>query len=466
MNGVKLSETEYRYGLAPSPPGDGVTYQPDVVLIGGGPKAIKSEGADGLTWTIDGDADHADELAEGRIMFASGRAVGRVLAVSDVGGDKEVILGPADLTEIYRDLDFEITEPINLDELIVYPAPGLEAARTEFNTSTPDTSTPDATATDESSRGVVTMPPISLVAVSRSNAAVSDPDSQPGPVSVGPFTITPLCCEGSGIGLRLSYDKDGTKVEAEALFTSGGPAFAKVQVRGGTLQTAEIEMASRALQMQFTAGSERGQSANPHELVVVPVDITVPLFRAGAAPQGNLPLNLTLRQTFLLSTGFSAKNSTLGGEGQWLFNGNFGFKYGDGEFVPLISDVTTAKSLLDTIDGVSVGINSFLFASSFSASVGVGSNHFRTGLHIGATAAITALRQSDIALRPCKQATLDIEEFFGVGWSISQKKLDALNAKLRAKGVKEPIQRSGGFREQVKLPSRVGDRPKGCAGAS
>src|SRR5690348_784045 len=52
------------YGYAPDPHGTAV-YQPDVVLVGGGPGIVRSVSADGLTWTIDGRAPNADKLAVG-----------------------------------------------------------------------------------------------------------------------------------------------------------------------------------------------------------------------------------------------------------------------------------------------------------------------------------------------------------------------------------------------------------------
>src|SRR5438552_1081224 len=49
------------YGYAPDPHGSAV-YQPDVVLVGGGPQIVRSVSDDGLTWTIDAHAPNADKL--------------------------------------------------------------------------------------------------------------------------------------------------------------------------------------------------------------------------------------------------------------------------------------------------------------------------------------------------------------------------------------------------------------------
>jgi hypothetical protein len=47
-----------------------------------GAEAIRSQTANWLTWTIDGNAPGAQEIRPEKILFATGRVVGRVLAAS------------------------------------------------------------------------------------------------------------------------------------------------------------------------------------------------------------------------------------------------------------------------------------------------------------------------------------------------------------------------------------------------
>lgn len=56
---VDQATQTYGFGMIPNP---AVTYQPDVIVVGGGPKAIRSASADGLMWIIDGRAQNAREL--------------------------------------------------------------------------------------------------------------------------------------------------------------------------------------------------------------------------------------------------------------------------------------------------------------------------------------------------------------------------------------------------------------------
>ena len=75
---------------------EGVELQPDVVLVAGGPHAIREGSADGLTWRIDRDAPGASELAVGSVMLLTSRATGRVAEVRDdlmAGADAAVRAG-------------------------------------------------------------------------------------------------------------------------------------------------------------------------------------------------------------------------------------------------------------------------------------------------------------------------------------------------------------------------------------
>jgi len=48
----EMSEAEIKYGIAPVP-SNAVTYQPDVIIVGGGPDVIRSQSDSGFIWTID-----------------------------------------------------------------------------------------------------------------------------------------------------------------------------------------------------------------------------------------------------------------------------------------------------------------------------------------------------------------------------------------------------------------------------
>jgi|GEM_PF-1698080 len=123
IGGRSVSEAEFRFGAAPAPPGDDVAYQPDVLLVGGGPAAVREMTGDGLQVTLDPGADGVDSLTVDRILYASGRVVGRVVAIEDSDRGRTVTLVPVELTDIYETLVFDTSYDIDPAALAIYTAP-------------------------------------------------------------------------------------------------------------------------------------------------------------------------------------------------------------------------------------------------------------------------------------------------------------------------------------------------------
>jgi len=103
----RVTEAVLKYGYGPQPHPK-VRYQPDVILMPGGPEIIRGVSEDGVTWILDADAERVRDLVPGKIMFASTRAVGRVMEVQPSGGNVAVTVLPVQLTEVIRDADLKI----------------------------------------------------------------------------------------------------------------------------------------------------------------------------------------------------------------------------------------------------------------------------------------------------------------------------------------------------------------------
>jgi hypothetical protein len=115
-----------------------IKYQPDVILIRGGAESIRATSLDGMT---DPRVQGASALAVGKIMFSTGSAVGRVLALRHTSDGFAITLGPIELTDIVSHLEFKMDQPIDFKETIEYEAPKL-----------PYSTEPDATPRDTALR--------------------------------------------------------------------------------------------------------------------------------------------------------------------------------------------------------------------------------------------------------------------------------------------------------------------------
>ena len=134
-----LTESERKFGIAPKR-GPKVEYQPNIILMEEGDKAIRAIANDGMTWTFDANAPHVSEFQMGKIVFATGRAVGRIIWMQRNSDDVKVILGPIQLTDVINKGEFAMSSPIDMNNVLVFTAPDLpeprEVAQKE-NTSLP-----------------------------------------------------------------------------------------------------------------------------------------------------------------------------------------------------------------------------------------------------------------------------------------------------------------------------------------
>ena len=112
-----MSPSEKAYGRAPKLSPD-VDYQPGVIVMEEGDKAIKSIANDGITWTFDANAPHVSEFQTGKIIFATGRAVGKILGMTRNGDAVSVYLGPILLTDVIKRGRFVMDQPIDPDKII------------------------------------------------------------------------------------------------------------------------------------------------------------------------------------------------------------------------------------------------------------------------------------------------------------------------------------------------------------
>src|SRR5581483_11181365 len=117
-----LSNTELKYGIAPKRTSN-VEYQPEVIVMEQGDRAVRSISSNGMEWEFDASAEHVSEFQEGKIVFATSRAVGRIISLKKEGGSVKAILGPIQLTDVIRNGKFKMDSPVSAENMISYVAP-------------------------------------------------------------------------------------------------------------------------------------------------------------------------------------------------------------------------------------------------------------------------------------------------------------------------------------------------------
>lgn len=503
---LSLSEAQVRYGISPTRNSQ-VTYQDDVIVVEHGENAIHGVSSDGLSVTIDANLPEAQSMQPGKIAFLTSRAVGRILGTQRNGNDLSLILGPVDITEVIHDADLSYDQPVNFDAMTAYSAPDFpgadiqapqlsgklnepprklnvggnsgNAVAVSYISSNGDwkplggsrySSQSESQKEDSFNPAIWTGKDVAAVRkLAASFAAPQIPGSKspapapsrgaPSLVSIGDFKLTPFCC--GGIGIKIVHDTDAVKVIAYAVLRLQNPKLHfDLKISGGKVQKAGVTLDGAAgLTMSFEAGSNVGVDGNISKQITLPVDLSIPIV---GLP---VPVALTLHQSFILKTAFSAKNATLKATGDYGFTGSLFMGYDNGQWT--VSAPTTfsiKQSMLDSISGASVGVNGLVLAYQGKAIVGIGAFGFATGPYVGYIASIGVSRGSDLSamlVPPCRGATLDISMSVGIGYVIPQPVTDAINFILRRLNVSE-IQRSGGPEHRELLIHKEQYAPDGC----
>jgi hypothetical protein len=443
--------TPAAYGCGPATDGS-VTYQPGVVLVRGGSAAVRSVSADGLTWTLRGDAPGAADLQPGRVMYVTGIGVGRVLAVSRAGSDRAVTVGPVDLTDVFHDAHFSTRQPVSFNNPVAYSVPGAVGA----NAAIAEDMEP-ASDVSRASRAVA-LPPIRLVATpiqapslpggAPSSVPSGLPKAIPAPpslppasrlltqVAAGAYRLAPKCCAG-GLGVDFAYDRGGLRLVGSAAVHAATPRVeADLRIGGGRIVLAQLSISGGGgISLWFQAAAYE-LLRNINEVVEVPVDLTLPI--------PGTPLTASVTHWFVFKTAFSAKRETLNASGDYSFGGTLGFGWSNGAFrvVSQPQNFSKRQSFAQSITGLTFSVNSMVISHQVRFSVGIGLLGFRVGLQFWLTSTLGITQAPAIADVPCKAATIDESIRYGLGWSVPGVVADAVNFFLRALHVRQ-IRREG-----------------------
>lgn len=406
------AQSQQRYGAAPTPHPD-VTYQPDVVIVGGGADSIRSVTADTFTWRIDPAAANADQLAPGKVMFLTGRGVGRVIDVRPEGDDLAVAIGPVDITDVIRDGTFTSAEPVGLSAAVAYPDAAASWAETDD----------DGDSGDDDDRG-------------GTGGGLVVPAANRSPR----FTPTPICC-ANGVGARFTYDSPGVRLAGLVLLKMTAPTAAfHLEIRGARVTRAEFEInGAAALRVEIEAATSTGRNIDPR--IPIPVDFSVPIGQVLG-----VPFAATVTQVIGVHTAFGAKDGNISAAGEWSLNQSMSFGYANGSFgVRAPTSISVDQSLIDSITGISVGVNGIWLDYHAKFHVGLGALGFIAGLYFELTLTLGMTIGSALGapIVVCRSAQLGLWASYGVGYTIPAGLVKVINTFLQLFNAK-PIPKEGG----------------------
>jgi len=406
-----------RYGYGPQKNGS-FTYQPEVVLIDGGPNAIRSVSSDGLVWTMDGHAGGVRDLQPGKIMFAASDAAGRVVKVEARGADIAVTLAPVRLTDIVKDGHIKVDQDVSLDSLSFQgPADLPGAYGGEEDLSVKRTPTPSATAPSSPSASpsraasLVQLPPLHLAATGGSEPPSQPPGGAQVTKKFGEWDVTAYK-SASQLGLKIERGlaKDALKIAMDAhLDVANLHVSADVPVTAGEVGHSGFRLTGvTGVGVSIEGGAGNGQQDNRKVKIAFPIELKE------AVIIGGFPATLSQKFKFIVETAFSAKNGNLKAAGMWNVDGPLGF---DG--TTLSTPTISAKdSLVESLSGVSVGVNAVVAAISFEFGLAVGLPVAGAGPYAKLITTVTLLNGSSIGIVQCKQTTFTATVKAGVGINI------------------------------------------------
>ncbi|MEQ4300124.1 hypothetical protein ABNF97_01815 [Plantactinospora sp. B6F1] len=416
---IAASEAGRTYGYGPSRDRS-IRYQPDVVLVEAGPDAIRSASADGTTWVLDADAPGVDDLEPGRIMYATSRAVGRVVQARRSGDDFAVTLAPVTLTEVFRDAHFRSEQRFDEADLAYQEVPDLPGAvGVPAGSRSPEAVTPiglDGTT-------VLTMNPVRLAPAG--GGRLPPARERNFAVSVGEWEAQPYRTQGK-LGLKIGYAaNENLKVYIDfAMNVADLRIRADVPISNGRIGSGTFAVDGiRSISVDVSAGAANGADDNRKVRVEVPVEINIPV--------PGEPLVYSNTWKFIVTTGLSGRNTTVTAAGEWAVNGTLGIIGGTLQ-KPTLSVV---RSIMDSITGISIGPSGLAFAVETKIQFGIGIPAAFAGPYAKLVVDLGVTNGSALGapLARCVSASLNAKVGGGFGITASSKAVEALKKLLPTK---------------------------------
>jgi hypothetical protein len=412
-----------RFGLGPKLD-PSITYQPDVVIIEGGPEAIRGVSGDGLTWSVDARAAGVDRLKPGTVMFATSQAVGRVVRREAKSGVVDVTLAPVGLGEVIRDGHLVLDHMVSLESLTLFEAPQIANGHEDVRSNTlvgelgPVGPRDDLAVVPAMAfrTGPAETGELRRVSLSPDASAIAEKSTK-----VGDWTLTGYR-KAAAVGLRAERGLAGAKTVGAAKTIQGADLMvvvdahlevadlrvvADIPVTRGEVGTSHFRVYGiKGLVMSVQAGAVNGLSDNRKARIEFPIQLRQNVIIGG------FPATLTQKFRFLVQTAFTAKNGNLTASGEWDVDGSIGI---DGQTVTLPTVTARGKKLIDSIYSVSVGVNGMVAAISFEFGLLFGLPVASAGPTASFITSLGLTHGSSLGIVQCKQVSITSDISAGVG---------------------------------------------------
>ncbi|MGH8253151.1 MAG: hypothetical protein ACRES2_03865 [Steroidobacteraceae bacterium] len=430
MDPKTLTATERKYGMAPKRDAR-VTYQDGVILMEHGDQAVREAKSDGMTYTFDAAAEHVNEFAEGKIIFATGRVVGRVAQLTRDGGIVTVKLAPVQITEIVKKGTFMMHSDFNPKDLIIYMAPDFPNTVDHNAAQQPASFFPDPSESQYPRAGFIKTVGVMPSMINKPLTTVRPwmPDTSNMPTlnlpSAG-LAVAPAIGSDGGIGINFSYVKNGIVFNAYGQMVMPAPHVDfLLDIDSSGVKTFGIRITgSTTLRAAIEATSDINQYINVNATTATPLDFSLP------CPIAGLPLALSFSTTFNLHTNFAAKTSTLTSSGSWRLNGSLFAGYKGGSDSHETPPAQQGSPLVGNISGISLGINRIGVGMRIAPMIGLGGFGFMTGVYLGVSFSADVAK-SGTETFDCHIASGGASVDSGVGYRLPATLVELLNKILK-----------------------------------
>ena len=410
----ELTPAERRWGIGPRR-GPGVTYQPDVIILDEGPDAVVDMAPNGLEWIIDGSATHAGELQPGKILFATSRAVGRILHVRPVGNNLAVLVGPVELGEVARDLKMKFDLPIDFSQAIAYSAPNLPGVGVA----------PEPPGANPINLGDGTQSAMRLAVWRHPRDVMFFSHVRAPAVKQRAFPIV----SADGVGIRVTVEGNGAKFDGEAKFHLTTPRLVvDFAMDGPTISKCVLQLHGAAgVTLGFTASTARAVTGDFEVIEAsLPTDFSIPIFNTTG-----FPMTVNLRHGFYIDTGWKGQGS-LTARADFAASGTYDLGYANGKWgVTGPTNFTHKVHPLRSVGGVTLGHTGLVVSSTSKVIAGVGAFGFATGPYVRLFSSLGISKNSDLErLKQCRAATVLVNVGAGYGYVLPQAMVNGINAIL------------------------------------